>query len=85
MYDIRHVAHLYLGALHCRPVWQCSHCGSEYNCMVIEQRLIEAVQQLSLSDVLQDVECARCHGVSDTHTHIHTYTVRLIALHLTIA
>ena len=50
--------------------------------MVIEQRLVEAVQQLSLSDVLQDVECARCHGVNyihahthaRTHTHAHTHT-----------
>ena len=34
--------------------------------MVIEQRLVEAVQQLSLSYVLQDLECGRCHGVSVT-------------------
>ena len=42
--------------------------------MAIEQRLVEAVQQLSLSDVLQDIECTRCHGVTDTHTYTHTQT-----------
>jgi len=53
-------------ACFCRSSWCCSHCGNEYNALVIEQRLVEAVQRLSLSYVLQDLQCTRCQGVSVT-------------------
>ncbi len=47
-----------------RMEWCCSHCSSAYNRDLIEQSLLDVVQKRSMSFVLQDLVCTKCHGVS---------------------
>jgi len=43
--------------------WACEACGSPYDVQAIESRLVEIVQQRSLSFQLQDLECKKCRSV----------------------
>merc|ERR1712216_467592 len=39
---------------------RCHHCEMEYDMDMIEQRLVQAVQQLVMSYTTQDLRCAKC-------------------------
>lgn len=45
--------------------WKCVQCGRPYNTEEIERQLIEAVNRLSMSHVLQDLKCLKCKEVTN--------------------
>jgi DNA polymerase epsilon subunit 1 len=46
------------------PKWQCSHCGNAYDVFEVEQRLLEDVERISASFLLQDFRCSKTAAVS---------------------
>lgn len=48
----------------CSATWACVQCKTLYDLEEIEQSLLDAVHRKSMAYVLQDLECEKCHGVS---------------------
>ena len=46
------------------PRWECGHCGSPYDVQEVEHRLLEDVERLQASFLLQDLRCSRTAAVS---------------------
>ncbi|XP_053408498.1 DNA polymerase epsilon catalytic subunit A-like [Mercenaria mercenaria] len=48
-------------------VWSCIQCKTEYDLAEIEQSLIDSVHRKSMGNVLQDLECVKCHQIKDSN------------------
>uniref|UniRef100_A0A8B9JNV3 DNA polymerase epsilon catalytic subunit n=1 Tax=Astyanax mexicanus TaxID=7994 RepID=A0A8B9JNV3_ASTMX len=75
------------------PQWFCSNCQAQYDTDLIEMALVEALQKKLMSYTLQDLECAKCHGVKEANMPLYcscagdfklTFTIKSFTEQITV-